>query len=88
MGGILLHLLLEVPDEERALWRRLPAWVGNSKVDEGELRLAILSLLAHRGFGPALRQPLQRRGLFLCSPRGLRASAGEWPGGRQALEQT
>lgn len=45
MGCILLHFLLEVTNEEGAFRGRLPARVGDGKVDQGELRLAILGLL-------------------------------------------
>lgn len=58
MGGVLLHLLLQVPDEEGAFRRRLPVRVGDGKVDQRELRLAVLGLLVDGRLGPALRQPL------------------------------
>lgn len=60
--SILMHLLLQVADKHRALLRRLPAWVFDGEMHQRQLRLAVLSLLVHRGLRLTFRHPLNESG--------------------------
>lgn len=69
--SVLMHLLLQVADEHRALLRRLPAWVFDGEMHQWQLSLAVLSLLVHRGLRLTFRHPLNEKGKKLIWVSGV-----------------